>query len=138
MGADSFEPFPREGFTPTYTNASEIPDASYKRIVNLNVLNVVPPDVRAEIVQDIGRILEPGGVAIIGTRRTKGDVANTKHKTDMSHIEPDAITTSSGTYQKGLEPAELVEYLQAQLGDGFEVTRNNGIAASGAVVKKKE
>jgi 2-polyprenyl-3-methyl-5-hydroxy-6-metoxy-1,4-benzoquinol methylase len=138
MGADSFEPFPREGFNPTYTDAKEIPDDSYSRIVNLNVLNVVPPDIRADIVQDIGRILKPGGVAIIGTRRTKGDVANTKHKTDMSHIEPDAITTSSGTYQKGLEPAELVSYLQEQLGDGFEVTRNTGIAASGAIVKKKD
>jgi len=38
---DTFEPYPREGFNPTFRSAKDIPDASYDRVTSFNVLNVV-------------------------------------------------------------------------------------------------
>ena len=134
IGSDDYEPFPKEGYTPKYTDPGKIPDESYGGVVNLNVLNVVPPEIREQIVQDIARVLKPGGQAVIGTRRWKGDVANTKNFKPTG--EENAIITGRETYQKGIEPAELIEYLQEILGDGFKVERINNIAASGAVITK--
>jgi SAM-dependent methyltransferase len=120
IGSDDYEPFPADGYSPKYSDPSTIPDESYPRIINLNVLNVVPPNVRDEIVQDIARILEPNGVALIGTRG-RDEVLRTRNKIDMSHIEPDAIETSRGTYQKGFTSQTLQAYVQDLLGDGFLV-----------------
>ena len=41
LKADSYEPFPKKGFEPTFTETSVIPNSSYDNIVSLNVLNVV-------------------------------------------------------------------------------------------------
>jgi SAM-dependent methyltransferase len=140
MGADSFEPHPKPGFEPTYGSESEIKDESYSRIVSLNVLNVVPPTVRDNIVQNIARILKPGGVANIGTRGAN-EVLATKGKIDMSHIEEGAIETSRGTYQKGFTATTLREYLQKQLGDGFEVkpvpSKKGGAVVNMTITKVK-
>ena len=116
MKADSYEPFPRTGFNPTYTDASGIPDKSYSRVTNLNVLNVVPKETRDGIVKDIGRVLSPGGEAIITTRGR--DVLTAKGADG-----PEAMSriTTAGTYQKGFTPSELREYIQETLGDEFTV-----------------
>lgn len=118
LGYDTFEPYPRDGFDPTYRSAADIPDASYERITNFNVLNVVPREVRDAIVTDIGRILAPDGVALITTRGRDVMSAN-----GTPGPEPMSIVTSRNTYQKGFTPAELQEYVQGILGDGYEVTR---------------
>ena len=97
---------------------------------------LLPPEIRADIVNNIGRVLEPGGVAIIGVRGGKGDVLKTAGRREVFDVEPGAIITSKGTYQKGFDGTELVDYLQAQLGDGFEVTRGPKIANNSAIVKK--
>jgi len=131
LNADSFEPFPQKGFTPTYLDAKEIPSNSYKRLTNFNVLNVVPLEMRNEIVKDIGRVLEPGGVAVITTRGK--DVLNAKAGTPGP--EPMSVITSKDTYQKGFTPNELVNYLQETLGEGFEVVKTK-LGPAGAIVKK--
>ena len=130
LGFDTYEPFPKEDFKPDFNDPSEIPSNSYKKITNLNVLNVVPKDVRDTIVKDIGRILEPNGRAIITTRGR--DVMAAKGKPGP---EPMSIITSKDTYQKGFTQAELKEYLQETLGESFDVV-NNKLGAAGVTVHK--
>lgn len=130
LGFDTFEPYPREDFKPTYSVPSAIPDESYERVTNFNVLNVVDPDSRGKIVRDIGRILKPDGVALITTRGR--DVLTAK---GISGPEEMSIVTSAGTYQKGFTRPELVDYLQSVLGKGFEVSPLR-LGPAGAMVRK--
>ena len=122
IGADSYEPFPREQFDPTFKDSESIPSESYDKIISASVLNVVPPDVRDTIVQDIGRILKKDGEAII-TARTVSDVAKAKNKTTFEGEENAFIIgdKETGTYQKGFTQSELEVYVKSKLGDDFEV-----------------
>ena len=130
LGFDTYEPFPKGDFTPDFTSPEKIPSNSYKKITNLNVLNVVPREVRDGIVRDIGRILEPNGTAVITTRGR--DVMAAKGKAGP---EPMSIITSKDTYQKGFTQLELREYISETLGDGFS-TINNKLGAAGVTVQK--
>ena len=137
LKADSYEPFPKKGFEPTFTETSAIPNSSYDNVVSLNVLNVVKPDVRNDIVLDIGRILKPKGTAIITTRGS--DIFGNKNnitKGVLSDLEEGAIITSSGTYQKGFTNAELKEYVSDLLGDMFEIENITGLGKAGIKVTK--
>lgn len=130
IGADSYEPYPAKGFEPTYTKADDIPDNSYERITNFNVLNVVPQSIRDMIVGHIGRILAPGGVAVITTRgRDVMTARGDKGPEPMSRI------TTIGTYQKGFTRAELRDYVERTLGTGFEVSALK-LGPAGVMVKK--
>lgn len=131
LGGDSFEPFARESFKPTFTQASQIPSNTYGRVTSLNVLNVVPREVRDAIVKEIGRVMSPDGYAIIMTRgsdvlKSKGDKGD----------EPMSVITSINTYQKGFTKAELVSYLSTVLGPDFEV-KGLALGPAGALVHKK-
>ena len=131
--ADTFEPFAREGFTPTYDQASKIPDNSYNRVTSLNVLNVMPRQLRDEAVDNIGRILAPKGSAVITTRGK--DVLTAKGKKGDEPMS--IITERDSTYQKGFTQPELKEYITKQLGVGFEVTKLPiKIGQAGVLVKK--
>ena len=130
LGFDTYEPFPKEGFKPDFNNPSEIPSNAYKKITNLNVLNVVPKDVRDTIVKDIGRILEPGGRAVITTRGR--DVMDAKGKPGPEEM---SIITTRNTYQKGFTQPELKTYIQETLGESFDVV-NNKLGAAGVTVHK--
>ena len=130
MGADSYEPFPRTSFKPTYTKVEQIPSKTYSRVTNLNVLNVLDRNARDIVVKNIGRVLTPGGIAIITTRGK--DVMTAKGQEgpeSMSNI------TSIGTYQKGFTPKELMNYVQDILGDGFTVQPLK-LGRAGVIVKK--
>jgi len=130
LGFDTFEPFAREGFDPTYRVSSDIPDASYERVTNLNVLNVLDPETRRGVVLDIGRVLKPDGVAIITTRGR--DVLTAKGERGPEDM---SVITTAGTYQKGFTKPELVSYLRDTLGEGFEVKSLN-LGPAGALVRK--
>ena len=134
--AESYEPFPNPDFKPHFVDVTKIPDNSYKRIVNLNVLNVVPNlekhRIRDEIVRNIGRVLAPGGVAIITTRGR--DVLTIK---GTPGEEPMSMISSIGTYQKGFTQVELREYISSVLGDGFEV-KSIKLGPAGVMIKKLE
>jgi len=132
-GFDTYEPFPREGFTPTYNDPSKIPASSYDKITNLNVLNVVPPSIRDGIVKDIGRILKPGGDAII-TARSYADVMATKNKTPVGE-KGTAFITGTETYQKGFKPGELLKYVKGILGKDYEI-KPISLGATGIKIKK--
>jgi hypothetical protein len=127
---DTYEPFPKKDFNPDFTDPSDIPSESYKKVTNLNVLNVVPKDVRDTIVKDIGRILEPDGRAVITTRGR--DVMSAKGKPGPEEM---SIITTKDTYQKGFTQPELKLYIQETLGEGFDIT-NNKLGAAGVTVHK--
>lgn len=127
---DTYEPFAR-GWKPTYSQMSEIPEEAYGQLTNLNVLNVVPRETRDEIVQGIGRSMQPGGLGVITTRGR--DVMSA---TGRPGPEPMSIITSRDTYQKGFTNPELQEYLRYILGERFNVEPAR-LGPAGATIRKK-
>ena len=132
--AHSYEPFPGDKFKPHFVDVTKIPDNSYHKIVNLNVLNVVPNTgehkIRDSIVKNIGRVLAPGGVALITTRGK--DVLTIK---GTPGEEPTSMISKIGTYQKGFTQKELLQYIQQTLGKGFEVSSIK-LGPAGVMIKK--
>jgi hypothetical protein len=130
LKAHTFEPYAKD-WTPTFTKPEEIPDEEYGRLTNLNVLNVVPREVRDEMVLDMGRVMRPKAHGIITTRGK--DVLNARGEEGP---EPMSVITSRDTYQKGFTPSELEDYLRYMLGDEFDVNRLN-LGPAGALIQKK-
>jgi hypothetical protein len=134
--AESYEPYPGEKFKPHFVDVTQIPDNAYHKIVNLNVLNVVPnagdQRIRDAIVKNIGRVLAPGGVAIITTRGK--DVLTIK---GTPGEEPMSMISKIGTYQKGFSQTELKQYVQSVLGDGFDVSSVK-LGPAGVMIKKHD
>ncbi len=120
---DTFEPFAREGFDPTFSATADIPEDTYGRLISTNVLNVIPPEARAEAVKNIGSILEPNGTAVIQTRSASAVNELKKSKTAIPQDEPASYLTRDGTYQKGYTRDELQGYVQGLLGDNFQVEK---------------
>jgi len=127
---DTYEPFAKR-WQPTYSDISQIPEEAYGQLTNLNVLNVVPRETRDEIVQGIGRSMEPGGLGVITTRGR--DVMSA---TGRPGPEPMSMITSRDTYQKGFTNPELQEYLRYMLGDRFNVEPAR-LGPAGAMIRKK-
>lgn len=122
----------------TYTEASQI-IKKYDNIVSLNVLNVVPKDVRNFIVDHIGSKLKKGGSAFISTRKFTGDIDKSKNFISGPEEKSYIIKRKQGggvidVFQKGFDGNELVSYLQDRLGDDFIVEKDNTFGSSGAVV----
>jgi SAM-dependent methyltransferase len=132
--ADSFEPYPdrwQGKRPPTYTDSANIPSDSYDSLVSFSVINVVEPDVRKFLFQEVARILRPDGVALI-TGRTRQDVGAAKIKTP--HLEEGGyLIGADQRYQKGFTQAELERYAKEVLGPGFTVETNR--ALNGASIK---
>ena len=121
---------------PTYTSAKDI-DKKYDSIVSLNVVNVVPKNVRDFIVTDIFEKLNEGGTAVISSRGFKGDVANAKNFEPGPEEKSYLIKVSGDQqYQKGFDGNELVDYVQALLGDNATVIKNNTFGKTGVVITK--
>ena len=123
-----------------YTDANQI-DKKYDGIVSLNVVNVVPKEVRDFIVLDIFNNLKEGGTAIISSRGFKGDinqaknfVAGPEEKSYIIKRKQDGETID--VFQKGYDGNELVEYVQGLLGDSAEVVSNNTFGNKGVVITK--
>jgi SAM-dependent methyltransferase len=140
LDVDTAEPFPDNWSSktqpdgPTHRRTENLPDGSYDSITNFSVLNVLKPDVRDHVVGEIGRLLKPGGTAII-TARDAADVNSAKGKVDAG-LEPGGWRIKD-QYQKGFTPKELVDYLQRTLGEGFEVKPGKGMNGASAIIAKK-
>lgn len=127
----TFEPFPQKEFKPDFTSPADVPANVADKVVNMNVLNVLPPQQRAEAVQTIGKALKPGGSAVINTRSANEvNAAKNKTKSEDGWI---VGTGKERTFQKGFTQKELQEYTQSVLGAGFKVEPVKGL--SGASVK---
>ena len=133
---ESFEPNTElwEGKTPpTYTKSQDI-NKRYDSIVSLNVLNVVPKNVRDFIVRDILNKLQVGGKAYVSARGWKGDIASSKSYQDFEKTEKKSLLAKASrkdkvtgepifSFQKGFDGNELLEYIQEILGDAAVVEK---------------
>ena len=149
----SHEPFvPAEdivkakGKLPNYKTADEVilNDGlkSKDGIVNLNVLNVIEsPADRIKVVDQIGKLLNDDGVAIITTRSAK-DVINQAKKSKNAKEYLDGWLFGKGnslTFQKGFGQKELEDYIKAILGIGFKIEKipsKYNIKTTGILIKK--
>ena len=141
LSVDSFEPYPEKWKgkrPPTYTDSAKIPSASYDSLVSFSVINVVEPDMRKFLFQEVDRILRPNGVALI-TGRSRSDVE--KSTTKIPHLEEGGYLIDEGEeqrYQKGFTQAELERYAKEVLGPGFTVQKNGSLnGASIKIIKGK-
>lgn len=122
----TYEPNPKNGFEPTYVRPEDVPPGAHHRVTCLNVLNVVPPDIRRQIVEGVGQTLAPGGHAVF-TTRDYADIKGTKNAVSAEDEfgDPGAVRvnpdTPEETYQKPFSRAELADYVQGVLGDGYAV-----------------
>jgi hypothetical protein len=140
---DSFEPNPErwQGNEPaTFTSSDQI-NKKYDGIVSLNVLNVVPKDIRDAIVLDIFDKLNEGGKAVISTRGWVGDVNAAKNAVPGPEDKSLIITRRQGgqnveVFQKGFDANELVDYIKELLGDQVSVLKNNTFGKSGVIITK--
>ena len=131
----SYEPFPNN-WTPDFTGLTP-PDQEFEGVVNLNVLNVLPPEMRKEAAEGILNAIKKDGYGVVGAR-SYPDVMSGK----TNELLPDGgVMTGRGTYQYGFggENEALVDYLK-RIAEGipdkeFEITPEK-IAATGAKIKR--
>lgn len=141
---DSYEPNPERWQgkeEATYTASDQI-GKKYDGVVSLNVLNVVPKDIRDAIVADIFDKLNVGGKAVISTRKWSGDVNGAKNAIPGTEEKSLIITRRQDgrdveVFQKGFDGNELVDYVQGLLGNTADVVKNNTFGAAGVIITKK-
>jgi SAM-dependent methyltransferase len=133
---DSFEPYPEKWKgkrPPTYTDSAKIPSSSYDSLVSFSVINVVEPDMRKFLFEEVARILRSGGIALI-TGRDRNDVEKATIK--IPHLEEGGYLIDEGEdqrYQKGFTQKELEQYAKKVLGPDFTVQKNGSL--NGASIK---
>jgi hypothetical protein len=142
---DSFEPNPErwQGKEEATFTSSEDINKKYDGIVSLNVLNVVPKDIRDAIVTDIYEKLNVGGKAVISTRGWNGDVKAAKNAVPGPEEKSLIITRKQGgkdveVFQKGFDGNELVDYVKELLGEKVNVVKNNTFGKSGVIITKQQ
>ena len=106
----------------TYTNSSQIKQ-KFDLVVSLNVLNVLEPDIRDLVLDDIIDKIGQGGSAVIGVRKWKDDVDRTT--TGVPAEEGQAIKDigPNKSYQRGWDGDQLLEYVQSRLPEGYSVVK---------------
>lgn len=133
---DSYEPNTQKWQgkkPPTYTKSEDI-NKKYDSIVSLNVVNVVPKDVRDFIVKDIFDKLKVGGKAYVSSRGWTGDIASSKLFRDFEKTEKKSLLARANekdkvtgepifSFQKGFDRNELLDYVQEILGDAAIVEK---------------
>jgi SAM-dependent methyltransferase len=137
LGLESFEPYPKEKVSPTYRDITEI-KKQYSLIICTYVLNVVGYDQRDIIISNIGRLLKPGGRAVIVVRGEE-DVKSIKVRI-ASYGDAEFITKKGGklTYQKGFTYSELANLCASVLGSGFTIAKfpgSNGKSVRVQIIK---
>lgn len=140
-----FEPNPEGRRTPPeHVTSDSIPADTYDAVVSHNVLNVVEPNVREQVMDSIFRSVKPSGHLIIGVRKWKGDVATkegTPKPSSRLAKEPRAVWVKKGSdhsYQKGFDGPELKDYVESyakKRGHIVTVRRLGGIAANAVHVQ---
>lgn len=129
---------------PEYTSADQIPHNEYKVAVSHNVLNVVEPDVRDQVMKSLFDSVKSGGHIIIGVRGWTGDIKTNKNF--ELGVEPKSmwvrLKNGEMSYQKGFDGDDLKNYVEdyAQR-NGYDVTvkKLKGIAKNSVhvIVNKK-
>ena len=135
---DSFEPYPvnwESNYPVTYTNSSSI-KKKYDVIVSLNVLNVLPEEIRDNAIRSIYKNLKKGGTAFISTRKWSGDVNAAKNfEKGPEYKSIIVLTKGQRVFQKGFDGNELVDYVYEVLGDSVDIVKSNFGANSVMLIK---
>jgi hypothetical protein len=123
---------------PEYTDASRIPKNEYDAAVLHNVLNVVEPHIREQVMHSIFHSVKEGGQAIIGTRKWSGDINMNKNFEKGDEPKSMWVKKKGATsYQKGFDGNELKDYVEdyaKRNGHQVEV-KKVPLAANGVHVK---
>ena len=137
INAEDVEPYPSENrIAPTYKSYNDI-KKKYDYIISNAVLNVIPDDWRANVLHDMASKLKEGGKMVINVRsaesiRNQGKEGETRITLDdPSEILVLRPNGSIKAYQKGFTKAELKEWCESELGDGYSVEIANNKNAGG-------
>lgn len=124
---EDVEPYPSaERPAPTFRSYADV-DKQYDYIISNAVLNVLPEDWRRDVLRNMAVRLKPGGKMLINVRGAKGIISQGKEgHTRLTLDDPSEILVlrpdgSIRAYQKGFTKPELKEWVQKELGDGYEV-----------------
>ena len=138
INAEDVEPYPSENRTaPTYRSYGDI-DKKYDYIISNAVLNVIPDDWRADVLHKMADKLRVGGKLVINVRgaesiRKQGKEGETRITLDdPSEILVLRPNGSIKAYQKGFTKAELKEWCETELGEGYSVETANERNAGGS------
>ena len=131
----------RQNNPATYDSYDSI-DKQYDYIISNAVLNVIPDDWRAGVLHDIATHLKPGGRIFINTRKA-GEEKHIKDKIELDSPQEVLVKRNGriASYQRFFTPAELREWVQQELGEGYTVEiaskANSGTNGLAAVVVTK-
>lgn len=124
---EDVEPYPSaDRPAPTFRSYADV-DKQYDYIISNAVLNVLPEDWRRDVLRNMAVRLKPGGKMLINVRGAKGIISQGKEgQTRRTLDDPSEILVlrpdgSIRAYQKGFTKPELKEWVQKELGDGYEV-----------------
>ena len=124
---EDVEPYPSaDRPAPTFRSYSDV-DKQYDYIISNAVLNVLPEDWRRDVLRNMAVRLKPGGKMLINVRGAKSIINQGKEgQTRRTLDDPSEILVlrpdgSIRAYQKGFTKPELKEWVQKELGDGYEV-----------------
>jgi 2-polyprenyl-3-methyl-5-hydroxy-6-metoxy-1,4-benzoquinol methylase len=125
----------------TYDDYSKI-DKQYDYVISNAVLNVIPDDWRADVLHQMARVLKPGGQMFINTRKA-GEERTIKDKIELDNPQEVLVKRNGkiASYQKFFTPTELKEWVEKELGPGYQVEianeANSGTRGLPAVVVTK-
>ena len=138
IDAEDVEPYPSENRTaPTYRNYDEV-GKKYDYIISNAVLNVIPDDWRASVLHNMADKLKVGGKLVINVRSAESIRKQGKEgETRITLDDPSEILVlrpngSIKAYQKGFTKAELKEWCEKELGEGYSVEIANNKNAGGS------
>lgn len=120
---------------PEYTSADDIPLNYYNAAVSHNVLNVVEPHIRKQVMKSLFDSVPEGGHIIIGVRRWTGDINANKNFQPGPEPRSMWVQLKNGetSYQKGFDGNELKDYVEnyaKKHGYNVTVKKLKNIAAS--------
>lgn len=126
----------------TYSSYNDI-EGDYDVIVSNAVLNVIPDDWRSNVLHDMASRLKDGGKLFINTRKA-GEEKSIKDKIELDSPQEVLVKRNGkiASYQRFFTPKELRDWVQKELGDGYEVEvaneKNSGTKGLAAVVVTKK
>ena len=142
FNVEDVEPYPSENRTaPTYLKYEDI-KGKYDVVISNAVLNVIPDDWRADVLKNMADKVKPGGKMIINVRDAK-EMEKQKQKIELDSPSEILVTDKAGNiraYQKGFTQKELADWVQSELGEGWQVETakpsNSGISGRAVVVTR--
>ena len=125
----------------TYSSYDDIPK-DYDVIISNAVLNVIPDNWRSDVLHNMADHLKSGGIMFINTRKA-GEERLIKDKIELDSPQEVLVKRNGkiASYQRFFAPKELKEWVEKELGNGYEVEtaneNNSGTKGLAAVVVKK-